>query len=175
MKKIVILISGRGSNMEAVVRACAREGWPARVCAVISNKPDAAGLAFAAANGIETQVVDHRQFDGREAFDAALAREIDRHAPDPIMPDWIAPDQSAQNPGAQNPGARNPGPPPLSAPPMDHARPAHPYPQQDPERLPVRREGAMPRERLDRHVPGAGTPPTMDVLRQVLSGLRKLT
>jgi phosphoribosylglycinamide formyltransferase 1 len=85
MKKIVILISGRGSNMEAVVRACAREGWPARVCAVISNKPDAAGLAFAAANGIETQVVDHRQFDGREAFDTALMREIDRHAPDLVV------------------------------------------------------------------------------------------
>src|ERR1700742_4767253 len=85
MKKIVILISGRGSNMEAVVRACAREGWPARVCAVISNKPDAAGLAFAAANGIDTQVVDHRRFDGREAFDAALAREIDQHAPDLVV------------------------------------------------------------------------------------------
>jgi phosphoribosylglycinamide formyltransferase 1 len=85
MKKIVILISGRGSNMEAVVHACAREGWPARVCAVISNRPDAAGLAFAQANGIETKVVDHREFDGRESFDAALAGEIDRFEPDCVV------------------------------------------------------------------------------------------
>jgi len=48
MKRIVILLSGRGSNMEAIVQACAAEGWPARVAAVISNRPDAAGLAFAA-------------------------------------------------------------------------------------------------------------------------------
>ncbi|BAN22335.1 phosphoribosylglycinamide formyltransferase [Caballeronia insecticola] len=85
MKKIVILISGRGSNMEAVVRACAREGWPARVQAVISNRPDAAGLGFAAANGIETIVVDHRKFESRESFDAALAVEIDRFAPDLVV------------------------------------------------------------------------------------------
>jgi phosphoribosylglycinamide formyltransferase 1 len=85
MKKIVILISGRGSNMEAVVRACAREGWPARVCAVISNRPDAAGLGFAEANGIETKVVDHREFGDREAFDTQLAREIDRFAPDLVV------------------------------------------------------------------------------------------
>jgi phosphoribosylglycinamide formyltransferase 1 len=85
MKKIVILISGRGTNMEAVVRACARDGWPARICAVISNKADAAGLNFAAANGIETALVDHRAFDGREAFDRALAREIDRFEPDLVV------------------------------------------------------------------------------------------
>ncbi|SAK39219.1 phosphoribosylglycinamide formyltransferase [Caballeronia temeraria] len=85
MKKIVILISGRGSNMEAVVRACARDGWPARICAIISNRPDAAGLGFAAANGIESKVVDHRQFDGRESFDAALAGEIDRFEPDLVV------------------------------------------------------------------------------------------
>ncbi|AME24020.1 MAG: phosphoribosylglycinamide formyltransferase [Pseudomonadota bacterium] len=85
MKKIVILISGRGTNMEAVVRACAREGWPARVAAVISNRPDAAGLAFAAANGIETHAVDHREFESREAFDQALARSIDRFEPDLVV------------------------------------------------------------------------------------------
>jgi phosphoribosylglycinamide formyltransferase 1 len=85
MKKIVILISGRGSNMEAVVRACARDGWPARVCAVISNRPDAAGLAFAQSNGIDTAVVDHREFDARESFDAALVREIDRFEPDLVV------------------------------------------------------------------------------------------
>ncbi|AOJ11029.1 phosphoribosylglycinamide formyltransferase [Burkholderia mayonis] len=85
MKKLVILISGRGSNMEAIVRACAREGWPAEVAAVISNRPGAAGLEFAASHGIATAVVDHRAFDGRDSFDAALAAEIDRFSPDLIV------------------------------------------------------------------------------------------
>ena len=80
-KSIVILISGRGSNMEAIVEACARERWDARVAAVISNRADAAGLAYAAARGIATAVVDHRAFAGREAFDAALAEAVDAHAP----------------------------------------------------------------------------------------------
>ncbi|WP_144111907.1 phosphoribosylglycinamide formyltransferase [Paraburkholderia sp. BCC1886] len=82
MKKIVILISGRGSNMEAIVRASSAEAWPAQVAAVIANRPDAAGLAFAASHGIATAVVDHRQFPDRDSFDAALATEIDRFAPD---------------------------------------------------------------------------------------------
>ncbi|MGR8030136.1 phosphoribosylglycinamide formyltransferase [Burkholderia pseudomallei] len=85
MKKLVILISGRGSNMEAIVRACARESWPAEVAAVISNRPGAAGLEFAASHGIATAVVDHRAFDGRDSFDAALAAEIDRFAPDLVV------------------------------------------------------------------------------------------
>jgi phosphoribosylglycinamide formyltransferase-1 len=86
MKRIVILISGRGSNMEAIVQRCAAEGWPARVAAVVSNRPDATGLAFAAAHGVPTAVVDHRAFAGeREAFDAALAAEIDRHEPELIV------------------------------------------------------------------------------------------
>jgi phosphoribosylglycinamide formyltransferase-1 len=85
MKNLVILISGRGSNMEAIVRACASEGWPARVAAVIANHPDAAGLAFAATQGIVTAVIDHRQFPNRESFDAALAREIDGFAPDLVV------------------------------------------------------------------------------------------
>ncbi|AYY59741.1 phosphoribosylglycinamide formyltransferase [Burkholderia multivorans] len=85
MKKLVILISGRGSNMEAIVRACTHERWPAEVAAVIANRPDAAGLAFAAAHGIATAVVDHRSFDGRDSFDAALAAEIDRFAPDLVV------------------------------------------------------------------------------------------
>lgn len=85
MKNLVILISGRGSNMEAIVRACASEGWPARVAAVIANRPDAAGLAFAASQGIATVVVDHRQFSDRETFDAALAREIDSFEPDLVV------------------------------------------------------------------------------------------
>ncbi|MCG1053795.1 phosphoribosylglycinamide formyltransferase [Mycetohabitans sp. B5] len=85
MKKLVILISGRGSNMEAIVRACAVQRWPARVAAVVSNRPDAAGLAFAAAHGIATAVVDHTQFDGRDAFDAALAQVLDAHEPDLVV------------------------------------------------------------------------------------------
>ena len=85
MKNLVILISGRGSNMEAIVRACASEGWQARIAAVIANRPDAAGLAFAASQGIATAVVDHRQFADRETFDAALAREIDGFAPDLVV------------------------------------------------------------------------------------------
>ena len=85
MKKIVILISGRGSNMEAVVRAAQSEGWPAMVAAVISNRPDAAGLAFAQAQGISTVVVPSKQFASRAEFDAALRQEIDRFAPDLVV------------------------------------------------------------------------------------------
>jgi phosphoribosylglycinamide formyltransferase-1 len=85
MKKLVILISGRGSNMEAIVRACSDEAWPAQVAAVIANRPDAAGLAFAASHGIATAVVDHGQFPDRGSFDAALAKEIDSFAPDLVV------------------------------------------------------------------------------------------
>jgi phosphoribosylglycinamide formyltransferase-1 len=85
MKRIVILISGRGSNMRSIVEACAVERWPAQVVAVISNRPGAGGLAFAAEHGIATQVVDHKAFPTREAFDAALARAIDAHAPDLVV------------------------------------------------------------------------------------------
>ncbi|NPT46174.1 phosphoribosylglycinamide formyltransferase [Paraburkholderia sp. 1N] len=85
MKKLVILISGRGSNMEAIIRACADEGWAAQVAAVIANRPDAAGLAFAASHGIATAVVDHRQFPDRDSFDTALAQEIDSFGPDLVV------------------------------------------------------------------------------------------
>jgi len=85
MKNIVILISGRGSNMEAVVRAAQAEQWPARISAVISNKADAAGLEFAAANGIATAVVPSRGFASRAEFDAALLQEIDRFSPDLVV------------------------------------------------------------------------------------------
>lgn len=85
MKNIVILISGRGSNMEAVVRAAEAQQWPARVAAVISNKPDAGGLAFAASRGIPTAVVANKEFATREAFDAALQETIDRFAPDLVV------------------------------------------------------------------------------------------
>lgn len=85
MKRIVILISGRGSNMEAIVNACQREGWPARIAAVISNKASASGLQFAASQSIATAVVDHKAFDSREAFDAELARVIDGYQPDVVV------------------------------------------------------------------------------------------
>ena len=85
MKKLVILISGRGSNMQAIVNACARERWPAQVAAVIANRPDAAGLQFAASQGIPTAVVDHRQFPDRPSFDIALANMIDAYAPDLLV------------------------------------------------------------------------------------------
>jgi len=78
MKSVVILISGRGSNMEAIVGA----GLPAKVAAVISNRADAAGLKFAAQSGIAVQVVDEREFSSRGAFDAALETAIERHSPD---------------------------------------------------------------------------------------------
>lgn len=82
MKNIVILISGRGSNMEAIVRA---QIPGARIAAVISNRPDAGGLAFAARHGIAARVVDHKAYPAREAFDAALAEEIDAHSPDLVV------------------------------------------------------------------------------------------
>ena len=82
MKNIVVLISGRGSNMEAIVRSATEEGWDARVTAVLSNRPDAAGIAWAASRGIATEVVDHRAFATREAFDAALADRVDAWRPD---------------------------------------------------------------------------------------------
>ena len=85
MKNIVILISGRGSNMEAVVRAARSEGWAARVAAVISNRADAGGLAFAAAHGIPTAVVPSKNYPDRASFDAALQHEIDRFAPDLVV------------------------------------------------------------------------------------------
>ena len=78
MKSVVILISGRGSNMEAIVRA----GLPAKVAAVISNRADAPGLKFAAQSGLPVEVVDEREFSLRGAFDAALEAAIERHSPD---------------------------------------------------------------------------------------------
>ena len=85
MKNIVILISGRGSNMEAIVRSCSAEQWPARVVAVVSNRPDAAGLSFAAERGIATAAVDHRAFASRDLFDAELARVVEGFAPDLVV------------------------------------------------------------------------------------------
>ena len=85
MHNIVILISGSGSNMAAIVRRAQQDHWQARlgarVCAVISNKADARGLQFAQEQGIATAVLDHKAYSSREAFDAALMQLIDRHAP----------------------------------------------------------------------------------------------
>lgn len=82
MRNVVILISGRGSNMEAIVRA-AIPG--ARIAAVISNRPEAAGLEFARRHGIATAVVDHKAHPSREVFDTALAQAIDAFAPDLVV------------------------------------------------------------------------------------------
>ncbi len=85
MKNIVILISGGGSNMAAIVRAAGSGRWAerfgARIAAVISNQPTAGGLSLAATNGIATVAVDHKAFAVRDEFDAALAAAIDVHAP----------------------------------------------------------------------------------------------
>jgi phosphoribosylglycinamide formyltransferase-1 len=85
MTSIVILISGRGSNMEAIVRAAQKEAWPAQISAVISNQPDAGGLEFARAHNIPAKSLDHRQFDSREAFDAELGKLIDTFKPDLVV------------------------------------------------------------------------------------------
>ena len=85
MKNIVILISGSGSNMAAIVRAAEQGLWAeqlnARVAAVLSNRADAQGLVFAKDHGIPTIVLDHKAFASREDFDAALMAEIDQYSP----------------------------------------------------------------------------------------------
>jgi len=85
MKNIVILISGRGSNMEAVVHAARKEQWPARIAAVISNKADAGGLDFARQHGIPVAVVPNKDYASRADFDAALQQAVDRYAPDLVV------------------------------------------------------------------------------------------
>jgi formyltetrahydrofolate-dependent phosphoribosylglycinamide formyltransferase len=76
-KRAAILISGRGSNMAALIEATKDPAFPAEIVLVLSNKADAAGLALAAANGIPTAVVSHRDYPSREAFDAALNRRLE--------------------------------------------------------------------------------------------------
>lgn len=85
MRSIVILISGRGSNMQAIVRAAQTEQWPARIAAIVSNRADAEGLKFAAAQGIPTAVVANKDYPDREQFDAALRLVIDGFAPDLVV------------------------------------------------------------------------------------------
>ncbi len=85
MKRIVILISGRGSNMEAILRAASAEHWPAQIVAVISNKAQAAGLATASAAGIAARVVEHVAYPDREKFDQSLSAVIDEYSPDLVV------------------------------------------------------------------------------------------
>jgi phosphoribosylglycinamide formyltransferase-1 len=89
MKNIVILISGSGSNMAAIVRAAEQGRWAqrlnARVAAVVSNRADAAGLDLAKAHGIPTAVLDHKAYASRDEFDVALMAEVDRFAPDLVV------------------------------------------------------------------------------------------
>ena len=85
MKRIVILISGRGSNMEALIAARDAGTLPVEIVAVISNRPDASGLETAERSGITAHYIDHRAFSERDAFDAALAECIDGFAPDLVV------------------------------------------------------------------------------------------
>ncbi len=85
MRNIVILISGRGSNMQAIVEIARREQWPCNIAAVISNRPAAEGLAFAARHQIPTVVVPGTQFSTRDSFDAALRQAVDCFAPDLVV------------------------------------------------------------------------------------------
>lgn len=81
---VVVLISGSGSNLQALIDSLGADN-PARICAVISNRADAYGLSRAQNAGIATTVLDHKAFDGREAFDAALIEAIDAHQPDLVV------------------------------------------------------------------------------------------
>ena len=89
MKNIVILISGGGSNMKAIVQRAQQQGWEAngwaRIAAVVSNRADAGGLAFAAEQGIPTVVLSHKDFASREAYDAALMAKMDAFMPDLVV------------------------------------------------------------------------------------------
>lgn len=83
--RLVILISGRGSNMRSIIEAIDAQQIDATVSAVISNRPDAAGLDYAKAQSIATAVVDHKAFSDRESFDKALAERIDDYKPDFVI------------------------------------------------------------------------------------------
>lgn len=85
MKRIVVLISGSGSNLQAIIDACVAGKIDAEVASVISNRADAFGLERARDAGIATVAIDHRQFDSREAFDAELMRAIDAQHPDLVV------------------------------------------------------------------------------------------
>jgi phosphoribosylglycinamide formyltransferase 1 len=81
MKQVVILISGRGSNLQALLDA----NMPCRIAAVISNRADAGGLKIAQLHGIPTSVIEHKSYPDRESFDAALAQLVDSYQPDVLV------------------------------------------------------------------------------------------
>ena len=83
--RLAILISGRGSNMQAFIDACARGELDAQISVVISNNPDAAGLQRAAEAGIATCAIDHRSYPSREAFDQALVEQLNRSQVDLVI------------------------------------------------------------------------------------------
>jgi phosphoribosylglycinamide formyltransferase-1 len=83
--RLAILISGRGSNLQAFIDACADGRLDARISLVLSNKPDAGGLARAEAAGIATACIEHRNYATREAFDAAMVECLARHEPDLLL------------------------------------------------------------------------------------------
>ena len=85
MKRIVVLLSGRGSNMSAIARAMRSERWPASIAGVIADRPGAAGLQLADGLGLPTAVIDHRGFGRREDFEQALREAIDALAPDAVV------------------------------------------------------------------------------------------
>ena len=85
MKRLVILISGRGSNLGAILSAWQTGKWPVEIAAVISNRPQAEGLSLAQSYGLATKVIDHQCFAQRDDFDQALAREIRCLSPDLVV------------------------------------------------------------------------------------------
>ena len=83
--RFVILISGQGSNMQALVQACQSKACPGEVVAVLSNRAQAGGVKWAQGQGIATEVIAHTDFASREAFDQALVAAIDRYSPDYVL------------------------------------------------------------------------------------------
>lgn len=83
--RVAILISGRGSNMQALAQTVAAERLPVDICTVLANRPDAAGLAWARAQGLPAEALPHKAFDSRDAFDAALLARLDALQPDYIL------------------------------------------------------------------------------------------
>ena len=84
-QRLIVLISGRGSNLAALGEGLQREGWPAQLCAVVSNRPQAAGLDWARQHGVPTEVIDHTAFGTRAEFDAALLQACQRLQPDLVV------------------------------------------------------------------------------------------
>tara|TARA_R110002072_G_scaffold172728_5_gene327082 strand:+ start:29363 stop:30031 length:669 start_codon:yes stop_codon:yes gene_type:complete len=83
--KIVVLISGSGSNLQAIIDAVSNEDFEAEIVSVISNKPNVLGLERASKAGIPTHVIDHKEYPQREVFDAHLRKEIEQHQPDLVI------------------------------------------------------------------------------------------